>query len=270
MLSHQVLQGLNEAIEFWWWKAKFSLPFPLESDTLLQPLLWSGSCFCILKQGLLKSMRHQLLFFEWYKTELGLSNCFFHVCVSPWTLPRPVQAALDSASFHLGPASSPLVCGWPALISRSLSCLFACVLWAGSPHESHGHCLTKHQHPVRCFSACSPGLVLQPLSVAGCLSWHQGLARQHQTLVWRRTRAFAKLYHTIHNQGKHFYPSLSRPCCPEFPFTFVQHSFQCYFSWSYLAAAPELTASCSVDPTGSPSQREGRIPFFSPVDCLLI
>lgn len=60
---------------------------------------------------------------------------------------------------------------------------------------------------------------------------------------------------------RHFYPSLSRPCCPKFPFTSVQHSFQCYFSWSYPAAVPELTASCRVDPTGSPSRREGGLPF---------
>lgn len=157
MLSHQVLWGLNEAIEFRWWKAKFSLPFPLESDA---------------------------------------------------------------------------------------------------------------QRNIWYFSASSPGPVPQPLSVrpaagscASCLSWHQELSHQHQTLVWRRTCASAKLCDTLHNQGKHFYPSLSRPCCPKFPFTSVQHSFQCCFSWSYPAAVPELTASCRVDPTGSPSRREGGLPL---------
>lgn len=183
------------------------------------------------------------------------------MCVSPWTLPKPARAALDSASqAHLCAAwllSSPApylgflpVCCEPGPTRA---------LWA-LPHE--------HQHPIWYFSASSPGPVPQPLSVrpaagscVSCLSWHQELSHQHQTLVWRRMCASAKLCDTLHNQGKHFYPSLSRPCCPKFLFMSVHDSFQHYFSWSYPAAVPELIASCSVDPTGSPSRREGGLPF---------
>lgn len=74
--------------------------------------------------------------------------------------------------------------------------------------------------------------------------------------------------HTEHKWGKHFYSPLSRPRCPEFPFMFVQYSFQhCYFSWNYPVSICELTASCGVDPTGSPSQWE--VFLFSQINYLL-
>lgn len=256
MLSHQVLRGLNEAIEFWWCKAKFSLPFPLESDALLQPLSCEvGPASVFWNKIFWKAWGIEWWFLSDVGQSWGLVTAF-SMCVSPWTLPRSARAALDSAS------QAYLCAAWLLSSPTPYLGLLPVCCEPGPPLSPVGtaswtpasYLIFRCLLPWPCTTATVSG-------GASCFSWHWGLSHQHQTLVWRRTCASAKLFDTLHNQGKHFYCSLSRPCCPKFPFTSAPRSFQRYFSWSYPAAVPELTASCSVDPTGSPSRREGGLPF---------